>query len=99
MLKNKLYKNVEDSPLSIVEEPQLLLFDETEELIKKYKPNQINTTKESNNYNYNSVIAEAHTPPYKIHKYFARRPWNVFEQVVQSCVSILGINPYRQKMN
>ncbi len=33
-------------------------------------------------YKYKPVIAEPHTPPYKIHKYFARRPWNVFEQLV-----------------
>lgn len=31
---------------------------------------------------YKPVIAEAHTPPYKIHRYFARRPWNVFKQLV-----------------
>lgn len=31
---------------------------------------------------YRPVKAEAHTPPYKIHKYFARRPWNVFNQLV-----------------
>ena len=29
---------------------------------------------------YKSIIAEPHTPPYKIHRYFARRPWNVFSQ-------------------
>ena len=33
-------------------------------------------------YNYEPVVALAHTPPYKIHKYFARRPYNVFEQLV-----------------
>lgn len=32
---------------------------------------------------YTSVIAQAHTPPYKIHRYFARRPWNVFKQLVE----------------
>lgn len=85
MLKNKLNQVYqEDSPLSIVEEPQLLLFDESEELIKKFKlakPNKING---SDDYNYIPVIAEGHTAPYKIHKYFARRPWNVFEQLVQN---------------
>lgn len=29
------------------------------------------------------VVAAPHTPPYKIHKYFARRPWNVFEQLIK----------------
>ena len=28
------------------------------------------------------VKASPHTPPYKIHRYFARRPWNVFETLV-----------------
>jgi hypothetical protein len=32
----------------------------------------------------NSLVVKAlpHTPPYKIHRYFARRPWNVFEALV-----------------
>ncbi len=34
-------------------------------------------------YTYSPVEAEAHTPPYKIHKYFARRPHNVFSQLVR----------------
>lgn len=29
------------------------------------------------------VDAKAHTPPYKIHRYFARRPWNLFEELVR----------------
>jgi DNA modification methylase len=33
---------------------------------------------------YVQVKAEPHTPPYKIHKYFARRPWNVFNQLVKN---------------
>jgi adenine-specific DNA methylase len=33
---------------------------------------------------YIPVKAEPHTPPYKIHKYFARRPWNVFNQLVKN---------------
>jgi putative DNA methylase len=36
------------------------------------------------NFIYTPVIAEAHTPPYKIHKYFARRPWNVFSQLIEN---------------
>ncbi|MGA7194332.1 MAG: DNA methyltransferase [Anaerolineales bacterium] len=36
---------------------------------------------------YSPVKAEAHTPPYKIHKYFARRPWNVFNQLVNNFTS------------
>lgn len=35
-------------------------------------------------YNYIPVSALPHTPPYKIHKYFARRPWNVFNQLVKN---------------
>ncbi|MFH1825049.1 MAG: DNA methyltransferase [Candidatus Firestonebacteria bacterium] len=33
---------------------------------------------------YTSVTAEAHTPPYKIHRYFARRPWNVFKNLIET---------------
>lgn len=31
-----------------------------------------------------SLIVKAlpHTPPYKIHRYFARRPWNVFQAII-----------------
>lgn len=32
---------------------------------------------------YTPITAEPHTPPYKIHKYFARRPWNVFSQLIE----------------
>jgi len=28
--------------------------------------------------------ARSHTPPYKIHRYFARRPWNLFEALIQN---------------
>jgi len=28
------------------------------------------------------ILAKAHTPPYKIHRYFARRPWNVFRHLI-----------------
>ena len=27
--------------------------------------------------------AEPHTPPYKIHRYFARRPWNIFMELIK----------------
>lgn len=33
---------------------------------------------------YSSIEAQPHTPPYKIHRYFARRPWNVFEQIIKT---------------
>lgn len=33
-------------------------------------------------YKYVPIVAEAHTPPYKIHKYFARRPHNVFASLI-----------------
>lgn len=32
---------------------------------------------------YKPIIAKSHTPPYKIHKYFARRPWNVFSKLIE----------------
>lgn len=35
-------------------------------------------------FSYSPLVAAPHTPPYKIHKYFARRPWNVFEQLIDS---------------
>ena len=34
-------------------------------------------------YSYKPVKASPHTAPYKIHKYFARRPWNVFSQLIE----------------
>jgi site-specific DNA-adenine methylase len=33
---------------------------------------------------YYPVKALMHTAPYKIHKYFARRPWNVFLEIIKS---------------
>ena len=30
-----------------------------------------------------SVKAEGHTPQYKMHKYFARRPYNVFKHIIK----------------
>ena len=32
---------------------------------------------------YQAIIAKSHTDPYKIHKYFARRPWNVFSKLIE----------------
>lgn len=32
---------------------------------------------------YTPLTAKAHTAPYKIHRYFARRPWNVFKQLIE----------------
>ena len=32
---------------------------------------------------YTHLRAQAHTPPYLIHRYFARRPWNVFRQLIE----------------
>lgn len=29
------------------------------------------------------IDAKSHTPPYKIHRYFARRPWNLFEELIK----------------
>ena len=29
------------------------------------------------------VNAEQHTPVYKMHRYYARRPWNVFEHIIK----------------
>lgn len=33
---------------------------------------------------YTPIEAESHTPPYQIHRYFARRPWNVFSELIKS---------------
>ncbi len=81
---NKNYMNNDDTTSLLVEEPQLALFDETEILIQKYRQNSLKKINGNNFFSYTSVIAEGHTAPYKIHKYFARRPWNVFEQLVQN---------------
>ena len=31
-----------------------------------------------------TVVAAPHTSPYKIHRYFARRPWNVFNEIIKT---------------
>ena len=36
------------------------------------------------------VIAGPHTPVYKMHRYFARRPWSVFNELIRH-YSILGV--------
>lgn len=38
-------------------------------------------------FTYTPIVAESHTPPYKIHKYFARRPHNVFNQLIRDFTS------------
>ena len=30
-----------------------------------------------------SIQARKHTAPYMIHRYFARRPWNLFENLIE----------------
>lgn len=55
------------------------------------------------------VKAKPHTPPYKIHRYFARRPWNLFDSLVQHYAeegSIVldpfaggGVTPYESVKN
>jgi adenine-specific DNA methylase len=59
----------------VSESKQLDLFDKKD---KKNGPTN------KNNNEYNPVKALAHTSPYKIHKYFARRPWNVFSEIIKS---------------
>jgi putative DNA methylase len=51
----------------------------------KVKKDKLNLPRNGNNnkFTYSPVNALGHTPPYKIHKYFARRPWNVFNQLVK----------------
>jgi len=34
-----------------------------------------------------TVDAKVHTPVYTMDKYFARRPWNVFNQLISHCSS------------
>ena len=70
--------------------------DEINELIKMASVSEseqlyffgTNTSKKRNDNNshnvYEPVKALAHTAPYKIHKYFARRPWNVFSEIIKS---------------
>jgi len=45
---------------------------------------------------YKPIIAKSHTPPYKIHRYFARRPWNVFSKLIDlySDNSDLVLDPF-----
>ena len=55
------------------------------------------------------VHAKSHTPPYKIHRYFARRPWNLFDALVNHYAdegSIIldpfaggGVTPYESIKN
>jgi len=35
-------------------------------------------------HNYIPIEAKPHTPPYQIHRYFARRPWNVFSELIKN---------------
>ena len=58
---------------SVSESEELDLFNKKN---KKDVPANINT--------YNPIKALGHTAPYKIHKYFARRPWNVFSELIKS---------------
>lgn len=59
----------------VSESEQLYLFNNKS---SENKPDKIK------NYDYVPVKALAHTAPYKIHKYFARRPWNVFYELIKS---------------
>jgi putative DNA methylase len=43
-----------------------------------------NTSDSTKSNVYTPVKAIAHSAPYKIHKYFARRPWNVFSELIKS---------------
>ena len=74
----------EENLIMVAEPPQLTMFDDTEILIEKYRQKGSKKINGDAFFNYTPVIAEGHTAPYKIHKYFARRPWNVFEQLVQN---------------
>ena len=46
--------------------------------LEKNMIKKVNNVKE-----YVPIVALPHTPPYKIHRYFARRPWNVFKQLIE----------------
>jgi DNA modification methylase len=50
----------------------------TNTLFENFENNKAST------FEYSPIVAAAHMPPYKIHKYFMRRPYNVFEQLVQN---------------
>lgn len=82
--KSNYTTELSDNKMTMVAELQMQLFDETKTLIEKYRQNDLKEINGNNYFTYTPVIAEAHTPPYKIHKYFARRPWNIFEQLVQN---------------
>lgn len=62
-------------------EPQLDLFSD---ILQKEAKTLVLPQRETTKVLYRPITAEAHTPPYKIHKYFARRPWNVFEQLINN---------------
>lgn len=63
--------------LTNMDKPQIDLFNH-----RKCNCTFENHMNDSNS-KYKSVVAEQHTAPYKIHKYFARRPWNVFQQIIE----------------
>lgn len=97
MLGNKLaqvYK--EEIDLSILDILQVKKNDESIKLRKKSMLSGMNKVNKIEVNNYTPVIAEGHTPPYKIHKYFARRPWNVFEQLIEnfSNVNEIVLDPF-----
>ena len=58
-------------------------FFESEKVDVKVTLNNTKKDGSGKKFTYTPVDALGHTPPYKIHKYFARRPWNVFNQLVK----------------
>lgn len=85
MNKNVANYLIEEEFLTVQNKlPQMTLFDIPEVTLKQ-NSSKVPKQKDDNKFfTYTPVIAEPHTPPYKIHKYFARRPWNVFHQLIQN---------------
>lgn len=86
------YKEIDSLvDLSIVSEPTQLSLWESQNMVE----NSLDLTNK-NNQKYEPLKAKAHTPPYKIHKYFARRPWNVFAQIISkfSDVNEVVLDPF-----
>ena len=58
--------------------------------------NQLINNNDEPTFEYSPIVAVSHTPPYKMHKYFARRPHNVFKQLVHefSAIGEIVLDPF-----
>jgi len=71
--------NVKNALSNLPNQPELELVDS--KLKRQWLPNK---DVKAWHYLTNGIKAEGHSPAYKIHKYFARRPHNVFRNLIEN---------------